>query len=396
MTSQLNDPAKRLTEAAARILADQGRGAASARAIAGAAGLAPSAINYNLGGIERLLSSAIELGAERGEAWLDARATDFARLPPTPDGAVLALEAVILAWTGEARSLALLYQESAGSPTGGAWTQLWRTFWVEVAARCGLGEMEGRLMHAFFESEALYQLSTWSPALEAAALRELCGQFGALWLGASPALVTGACLAAERAAGARPEGSLAAGALRVAEAAAEVVADKGLGGLTHRAVAARAGVTTGAVTHHFRTVEDLVAGAIRGQVTVLSRATPGGSAQPTPDDFIEALRFHTAAERPSIPVLSRRTLFLAAVRRPELARAGAIIRFAHGGTTRDSLVRLFKIDPEQGVVAAGVLARLLSALWSACAVAPTDVGARHALAEAVILRPLERLGPRRA
>lgn len=137
-----------------------------------------------------------------------------------------------------------------------------------------------------------------------------------------------------------------------------------------------------------------MAGAIRGQVAALSRVTPGGQAPATPGGFVDALLFHARADRPSVPVLSRRGLFLAAVRRPDLARAGAVIRFAHGGTTRDSLVRLFKVEADQGLVVAGVLARLLSALWSACAGQPDPAEARAILAEAVIHRPLDRLGAR--
>lgn len=394
ISKELSDPSRRLVTAAARLLADRGRPGVSARAVAAEARLAASAINYNLGGLEQLLSTALEVGCEEAAAWLARCEPQVARLPATPDGAALALEAVILAWTGEARDLALLYQEAAGTEVGARWTGLWAEFWARTAERCGLGTVEGRLLHAAFESEALFQLSGWSPVLEAAALRELCGQFGALWLGASPGLVTGACRIAEEGAGARPEGSLAAPALRIADAAAEVVAEKGLAGLTHRAVAMRAGVTTGAVTHHFRTIEDLVAGAIRGQVSALSRVTPGGQAPATPDGFVDALFFHARADRPSIPVLSRRGLFLAAVRRPDLARAGAVIRFAHGGTTRDSLVRLFRVEADQGVVVAGVLARLLSALWSACAGQADPAEARAILAEAVIRRPLDRLGAR--
>ncbi len=48
----------------------------------------------------------------------------------------------------------------------------------------------------------------------------------------------------------------------IALAALEVVADKGVEGLTHRAVAAVAGIPLGSTTYHFATLDDLLAAAI--------------------------------------------------------------------------------------------------------------------------------------
>lgn len=50
--------------------------------------------------------------------------------------------------------------------------------------------------------------------------------------------------------------------LRIALAALEVVADKGVEGLTHRAVAAWADIPLGSTTYHFATLDDLLAAAI--------------------------------------------------------------------------------------------------------------------------------------
>lgn len=364
--------ADRLVAAAAQQISDHGLAAASARSVASAAGTAASAINYNFGGIERLLSLAFEAGAAQTAAWLDARRRELAALPRSPQGAAYALEHVVRTWTQGARPLALLYQERlAVSPThgGGPWPALWRDFWLEVAAGFGLGEAEGRLMHLFFESEGLYHLSTWSPALEGAVLRELADHFAAVWLGAMPTPPTGALALAERTAGAQVPGTLSPAAERIAVAAA-AVAEGGLGALTHRAVAAEAGVTTGAVTHHFRTVEELTAGAIRGQL--LGLTPPDGEAAPrsveesrSREEFLETIRPHTLRDVPAGPALARRNLFLAAVRRPEQAGCAAVIRFAHGGTTRRGLAGLLDLPPEVVSLRAAVLSRLLSPIWFA-------------------------------
>ncbi|CAN7214389.1 TetR family transcriptional regulator [Phenylobacterium sp. LjRoot219] len=385
--------AERLVAAAALQISEHGLAAASARSVAATAGASASAINYNFGGIERLLSLAFEQGTARTAAWLEARRQELDALPRTPDGAVRALEHVVREWTLGARPLALLYQERravAPAHGGGPWTALWRDFWLATADDFGLDAAQGRLMQLFFESEGLYHLSAWSPALEGAVLRELADHFGAVWLGASPMPAIGALAQAERSAGALTYGTLTPAAARIAVAAA-ATAEAGLGGLTHRAVAARAGVTTGAVTHHFRTIEELTAGAIRGQVLALT--PPDGEAgtrsvedSRSREEFIATIRPHTLRDGPAGPALARRNLFLAAVRRPEQAACAAVIRFAHGGTTRRGLQGLLDLPPEVLSLRAAVLSRLLSAIWYATAADPAPVETRARLFEAISAR----------
>lgn len=393
----------RLVQAAAQLISARGAAAASARSVAVAAAVSPSAINYNFGGIEQLFSSVFDHGAALTAEWLAARDQEIRALPRTADGAAQALEYVLCEWTRSARPLALLYQERLDAAPGGgaAWTRLWRDHWLRTAAAFGLGEVEGRLAHLFFETEALHRLSTWSPALERAAEREMGDHFAAVWLGAGRRAGGGAFALAERATGARPHGSVAPAAFRIAEAAAEVVEKSGLAGLTHRAVAARAGVTTGAVTHHFRTVEDLVAGAIRGQVITMTEEAArqaGAATSPSVDDVLtaealfEAMRFHATADPPSPAGLGRRRLFLATLRRPDLARAGAAIRFSYGGTLRDPLGRVLPIPADAVALEAGLLSRLASTLAHACAADPDPAASRDALFGEIVSRFMRGLG----
>jgi AcrR family transcriptional regulator len=394
---------QRLISATADLVARDGIAAASARAIATDAGASPSAINYNFGNIERLLQSTFALGVDETREWLELRRAEIALLPGSPDGAAWALLHGLRTWTAEGRRLALLYQEAlaAGAGAGPAadWTRLFRDFWLDIAERFGLAPIDGRLMHVFFESEALYHLSTWSPALEDAALADTVEHLAHVWLGAPLRPWRGALWHAEEASGTRPHGSAPPAAMRIAKAAAEVVEDKGLAGLTHRAVAHRAGVTTGSVTHHFRSIEDLVAGVIRGQVQVLTEEAMASAPPPideilTPERLFEALRFHSAGERPASPVIRRRRLFLASARRRELAAAGAVIRYSHGGTVRDSLSRIFKLSEGDARLYSGVLSRLLSAIWFASAGDEDPRATRHALMdriEATLMARLTRL-----
>jgi len=402
-TSRSNEAggmAERLAAAAADQIANRGAGVTSARSVANDAGCAASAINYTYGGIEQLFLAVFGQGVDATLAWLAAMDRDLGALPATPAGAALALEHVLAEWCGPSRRLALLYQEAlaAGAGAGPAadWTRAWRDFWLRTAARFGLGEAEGRLMHGFFESEALYHLSTWSPALERAALRELCAHFAGVWLGAPKAALSGAVALAERTAGVLPEGSVTPAAVKIVEAAAAVVEEAGLGGLTHRAVATRAGVTTGSVTHHYRTVEDLMAGAIRGQVLAMHKLPADGRAAAaemlTPDQLFDAIATYAVTDRPWGPSLRRRQLFLAAVRRPDLAGPGAVIRFAHGGTVGESLTRLFTIPDGTLSLYAGLVSRLTSASWFACAADDDRRERQMALIEAMKVRLVRDLG----
>ncbi|QDQ12665.1 TetR/AcrR family transcriptional regulator [Streptomyces spectabilis] len=52
----------------------------------------------------------------------------------------------------------------------------------------------------------------------------------------------------------------------IAAASERVIAERGVEGLTHRAVAAEAGVPLGATTYHFATKDDLIAAALRRSV----------------------------------------------------------------------------------------------------------------------------------
>ncbi|MGH1559047.1 TetR/AcrR family transcriptional regulator [Caulobacter segnis] len=184
--------------------------------------------------------------------------------------------------------------------------------------------------------------------------------------------------------------------MRIAKAAAEVVEDKGLAGLTHRAVAARAGVTTGSVTHHFRSVEDLVAGAIRGQVQAMTDEAAAQADAPssieailTPDAWIAALRPHVISELPSSPLSAadasswRRSA--TGIGWPPASssdfRTAAHCVTAWAGCSRPG---------RRSAAYASVLARLLSAIWFACAGDEDPVAGRAALFERVAAGVLGR------
>jgi DNA-binding transcriptional regulator YbjK len=74
------------------------------------------------------------------------------------------------------------------------------------------------------------------------------------------------------------------------DAAVRVVAQKGLRGLTHRAVAAEAGVTQGLVTHHFGTRQTLIHEAIRSAGIESIGSTLTADHNPDLDHFVGGLQ----------------------------------------------------------------------------------------------------------
>lgn len=80
------------------------------------------------------------------------------------------------------------------------------------------------------------------------------------------------------------------------DAAAELIAEEGLKGVSHRAVADRAGVAHGLVRHHFKTLDSLVLEAVRraGEESItLSLLEPGTGEL---DDLAAGLPGHVRAE----------------------------------------------------------------------------------------------------
>ena len=110
-------------------------------------------------------------------------------------------------------------------------------------------------------------------------------------------------------------------ARRIATAALEVVAQRGVGGLTHRAVAAAAGVPLGSTTYYSKTLDDLLETAMHeakaqtdAELAQLSVdiATAGEVTGP-----LSAYLYRTVTEQFDRTVVEFE-LYLAALRRPQL------------------------------------------------------------------------------
>ncbi|MFJ4773219.1 TetR/AcrR family transcriptional regulator [Streptomyces uncialis] len=112
---------------------------------------------------------------------------------------------------------------------------------------------------------------------------------------------------------------------RIIDAAIRVVADKGIGGLSHRTVAAEADVPLGSTTYHFSTLDDLLVAALR-QANANARAFFEERLGTVGDDGLAAVIARLtgewmAHERSGAEL--EYELYLAALRRPALRPVAA-------------------------------------------------------------------------
>jgi len=360
--------ANRLMQAAREGILVHGAAGCSARVIADIAHTNASAINYSFGGMKQLFAAVFAEGIDAAETFIRAIEEELDLWPAPPAATALLLEIVIRRWVAQPRGDALFYQQALASRDAAPelidrWLALWAAFFYDLARRQGLSAMQGDCLNLLFQSEALFALSQWRPVLEGAALRDIVGHFGAVWLGGPAYSPTGALAAAEAAvrysADANPSG--AAGAMMMA--AVDVVAEHGLAGLTHRAVAARCGVTAGAVAHYYRTAADLLAAAIRGQVLALqaqSASSKSTVAVGSLEDLAAALTIGTSDPFGMATASGRRHLFLASLTKAEHIASGAVVRFAAGATVREGVRSALPGDPATDIHAS-LLSRLLTA-----------------------------------
>lgn len=325
-------------------LAAHGRAGASARMVASDAGVSASAINYHFGDFEQLFCTAYESALDRARLWMDARVKDARFVAPLPPHAFSSFAAQVLErWTGEQTILAYAQVEcglAAGrspylAPCVHGWAAAWRDFWGEVLPLFGLDPDLAGVAAIILSTEAMHHLACWNPLLDRGGLEDFCVRLTAR-LSGDPELMARPSPWRERAEAlsleAHPSPAALPGpAARIARAAVAVTAAHGEAGLTHRAVAAEAGVSLGAVAHHFPTRTDLVGAAYTavydtgfGEAErVVARTARAGQV----GDYVRAIAA-MINESPQGGAFDE--LFVAATRNPDLAGFAARVRYSRG------------------------------------------------------------------
>ncbi|RAK52663.1 TetR/AcrR family transcriptional regulator [Phenylobacterium deserti] len=340
-------PQGRLITAVLDILMAEGVRGVSARALAERAGASASAVNYHFGGREGLLAAAFEHASRQAAEW---RTRVLAAAPEAapPESLASWLQALIQDLCRQ-RSPILAVREfrqlAARMPslraTAARDQAAADAFWSEVCARSGLPERCGATLSDFAAGATLVHGPEADWIQELPWLSQTCMRFAARLSGRRADLPgwDGWRANAERRGAAsagdwRPPTSEAA--VRMLDAAIEIVGLHGVEGLTHRAVAQVATASLANVTHHFPSQASLVHATFR---CLHERATEEGAsnrrASPSSlsprtiaDSFVDFLLKPGGDLHPAATALEELILFSA--REPELAGVARQLRAGRG------------------------------------------------------------------
>ncbi|PZU62161.1 MAG: hypothetical protein DI552_00820 [Brevundimonas sp.] len=339
-------------------MAESGPAGATARSVGARAGVSGSAINYHFGSIERLYGSAQAEAVRRASLWLDQRLNDVAAGEPWPFEAFPAFAADLIdSWSdapvlAQAEASAFLQAAWEPSEAAAAWLRLWDAFWARALPRFSLDADHGSIVAAVLHSERLGHLVRWRRPHDRAGLEEVCARLVGRVTGDTALLARQTpwregAEALSRQAVDFPV--LAPAAARIAESVVAAVDEGGEAALTHRAVAAAAGVSLGAVTHHFPTRTALAeAGYAWLYDSIVQSARRAGVGQADHGDIGAHILSFRDIGRAAPRSRALEVFFLAATRDPALSNFAARVRYSRGlgtwGFLREQAPHLTRLD----------------------------------------------------
>lgn len=367
----------------------------SMRAILARSDATPPSLYHHFTSLYHLYHAAHEAAVERAEWWCAARlaeldtgtALDPAALPPL-------MACLIDEWCRERRELAFAHFLCLAETVRGSgskelalrWETLWREFWQAVADRCGLPDA-GTATASLAVGLDLAHLLRTRRTIDRCWLDEICRAWGD-WNNGRLAADSQWHLHAMTAARYHdappelPEGK----ALAIANAAADVLIDQGAHHIAHRTVAAHAGVSTGSVSYHCRTVDDLLRAAFaalywRAVKPVPEQADGTGAAMTR----AEAEAAIASGSVPPGPDRQSTTgwieLHLALARDPDLASLAARVRYRGGHVANRYLHALLPGHCTASLVDRALLANWIIGSQLQTAVAPIDIAPYRASSE---------------
>ncbi len=325
-------------------MAVSGAQGASARNVATRASASASSINYHFGSIEQLYGSSQRRAIQQADSWLDSRLTDAAAGAPWPTEAFPAFAAEMIdAWVdtrrveAQAEACDLMSRSRVPSDTVPLWIDLWDQFWVQLLPLFTLDPEHAPIVSSILQSERLAHLARWRWPHDRAGLEEVCVRLVARLSGDASLLAraspwrSGAERLTQQETGFPP---LTGAAARIAQAVVAAVDEDGEEGLTHRAAAKRAGLSLGAVTHHFPTRSALTAAgyACLYQRLVDAAQGPGGRTAEHGDLGLHlSSMLDISAGAPGAGAFE--LFFLAATRDEALTPFAARVRYSRGLNT---------------------------------------------------------------
>ena len=346
MEAAVKPSSDRLVETVLNCWEETGQATLSARRISSLSGVPVSSIYYHFGSLEQLFLCAQDAALARARSWSNEQLRQLGYM----NGDVAAFPAffseTVDGWANDRRDLAFAWRE--GQLLGRdselcrqaceRWGALWSDFWQQVADRFGLGS--GKIVaERVFENESFFHLMRWRRLFDRAGLDELGRGLGAWLTGApmppSPWRDAARDLAVQSM---PPIPERDEAMARMTSAAVDLVSEEGVAGLTHRAVAERAGLTLGVVLHKFNTKSELLSAAFEG--VYLANIGHLLREQNAPD----VSRRQTAIVDELVESISRvkgrrglEELSLAVARDPSLHQFAAQLRYLRGRTSKSTL-----------------------------------------------------------
>ncbi|WP_255326159.1 TetR family transcriptional regulator [Sphingobium sp. EM0848] len=380
MSEAHNSSKDRIIDTVLQLWEEVGSTGLSVRMLSQTAAVPVSSIYHHFGSLEQLFVVAQEHACACATAWRDRHLHDLkgARMDRQAFGPLLA--ALIDDWAYQERRLAFAAREGQKlafrSPHFQAamarWNTIWTELWHEVCPRFGL-ENSAMLTARLFESESFLHMIRWRRVVDRAGLEEFARGW-AVWLEGRPVPAAPhrdfARAEALREFPALPERDDTAS--RIAQAAAAIVSQRGTAALTHRAVAAEAGLTLGIVSHKFRTIAELMGAAFEAlYLRNVSIEEKGGS------DSLWSLNGVVGALERSASNFGPEELLLAVARDPSLRHFAAQLRYLRGRTSGPQLQAIFGPSRTVSPLEAALFSGFLSGQLRTHQAKPSDLFRSH-------------------
>jgi DNA-binding transcriptional regulator YbjK len=348
----------------------------STRTLAASAGLPVSSIYYHFGDLEHLLETAQSEALSAAMRWCEAQLEAIRGQAGGPAALGPLLGAIVDDWCEQQRALAFAERECQLAalrdplhvPAAARWDALWQSFWADVCRQFDLADMALGTAWVFAGASALHLLR-WRRPLDRSALTELCNGW-ARWMESrladrSPWFDLARRDAAALIAPPAPDDPVAAA---VATAAAATVAQRGVAALTHRAVAAEAGVTLGVVSYKFRTSADLLHAAFEA---IYRRMSPQSADElaAVPDLGRDATlaRLGSGSVPTGADMLASDELLVASARNPAFQTFAAQLRYLRGRSSGHYFQALLGRDRPIAPIDGAIFSAFMSGRIRACA-----------------------------
>lgn len=330
-----------------------GHASISTRLLTQRTGITASSIYHHFGDMERLSVLAQDAAHKQAAIWCAAQVHQIASAPDlSPVGLASLLATVIDEWNYGKRPLAFAWRECQAlarrnpvyRPVHQAWNAMWMLFWNDICGLIGRPDWAEPTV-VFFQGECMLHLLRWRRLVDRACLDESCQGWVNMVSGRLSSEGEWRRFARSEAQRMTSPAILNGGvAEQIASAAADVMAERGLAGLTHRAVAAKAGVTLGTVSYNFRSSTDLLHGAYAMIYRYILLDPPEEELNQTGEgDIVQRLVESDVRMYTRLKALCE-DMFVAVARDPTLTDFGAQLRYLRGGTSAPALQQIVGPD----------------------------------------------------